>query len=139
MNLVLEGFARKSQHTKTLRMNEHSQKPNQKYYTNPFWDNPEMGLLRLPNIFCRQHSMKSIHSAPYIHLLKLLVERRNEAGLSQSQVAEKLGRPQSYVSKFERGERRLDVIEFLEVCRHLDTDAYALLRSVELVLTTRLE
>ena len=75
--------------------------------------------------------MKSIHSAPYVHLLELLVERRNAAGLTQSQVAERLGRPQSYVSKFERGERRLDVIEFLEVCRHLETDHYDLLRDVE--------
>ncbi|WP_321145051.1 helix-turn-helix domain-containing protein [Pseudomonas extremaustralis] len=75
--------------------------------------------------------MKSIHSAPYIHLLELLIERRNAAGLTQSQVADRLGRPQSFVSKFERGERRLDVIEFLEVCRHLETDPYELLRDLE--------
>ncbi|MDB1112690.1 helix-turn-helix domain-containing protein [Pseudomonas extremaustralis] len=75
--------------------------------------------------------MKSIHSAPYIHLLELLIERRNAAGLTQSQVADRLGRPQSFVSKFERGERRLDVIEFLEVCRHLEADPYELLRDLE--------
>lgn len=75
--------------------------------------------------------MKSIHSAPYIRLLELMVERRNSAGLTQSQVADRLGRPQSFVSKFERGERRLDVIEFLEVCRQLDTDPYQLLRDLE--------
>ena len=59
------------------------------------------------------------------------MDRRNRAGLTQSQVAEKLGRPQSYVSKFERGERRLDVIEFLEICRHLETDPYELLHELE--------
>lgn len=75
--------------------------------------------------------MKSIHTAPYIHMLELLVERRNAAGLTQSQVADRLGRPQSYVSKFERGERRLDVIEFLEVCRQLETDPFDLLRTLE--------
>lgn len=75
--------------------------------------------------------MKSIHSAPYIHLLKLLVDQRNAASLTQSQVAERLGRPQSYVSKFERGERRLDVIEFLEVCRCIETDPHELLRKVD--------
>jgi len=89
-----------------------------------------MGLLTLSNFF-RQFSMKSIHSGPYIHLLELLVDRRNAAGLTQSQVAERLGRPQSYVSKFERGERRLDVIEFLEVCRKLGTDPFEILRIVE--------
>jgi transcriptional regulator with XRE-family HTH domain len=75
--------------------------------------------------------MKSIHTAPYIRLLELLIDRRNSAGLTQAEVAERLGRPQSYVSKFERGERRLDVIEFLEVCRHLETDPHELLRSLE--------
>lgn len=75
--------------------------------------------------------MKSIHSVPYLRLLDLLIERRNAAGLTQWQVAEKLGRPQSYVSKFERGERRLDVIEFLEVCRQIGADPYEILRIVE--------
>lgn len=75
--------------------------------------------------------MKSIHTPPYVRLLELMVERRNAAGLTQSQVADRLGRPQSFVSKFERGERRLDVIEFLEVCRHLETDPYELLRDLE--------
>lgn len=75
--------------------------------------------------------MKSIRTQPYVRLLELLVERRNAAGLTQSQVADRLGRPQSFVSKFERGERRLDVIEFLEVCRQLETDPYQLLRDLE--------
>ena len=75
--------------------------------------------------------MKSTRSQPYVRLLELLVERRNAAGLTQSQVADRLGRPQSFISKFERGERRLDVIEFLEVCRQLETDPYQLLRDLE--------
>lgn len=75
--------------------------------------------------------MKSIRTQPYVRLLELLVERRNAAGLTQSQVADRLGRPQSFVSKFERGERRLDVIEFLEVCRQLETDPFEILRNVD--------
>ena len=75
--------------------------------------------------------MKSIHTEPYIYLLDLLVKLRSETGLTQSQVANRLNRPQSFVSKFERGERRLDVIEFLEVCRLLGGDPYELLRNVE--------
>lgn len=75
--------------------------------------------------------MKSIHSTPYLRLLDLLIEQRNAAGLTQWQVAEKLGRPQSYVSKFERGERRLDVVEFLGVCKQINADPYEILREVE--------
>jgi len=40
-----------------------------------------------------------------------------DAALTQAQVAEKLKRPQSFVSKYESGERQLDVIEFLGVCK----------------------
>ena len=42
---------------------------------------------------------------------------RKEAGLTQVILAGRLGRPQSFVSKYESGERRLDVVEFLEVAR----------------------
>jgi transcriptional regulator with XRE-family HTH domain len=42
------------------------------------------------------------------------------AQLTQVQVAERLGRPQSFVSKYESGERQLDVVEFVEVCEALD-------------------
>lgn len=75
--------------------------------------------------------MKSIHSNSYRYLLALLIECRKLKGVTQQQLSQKLDRPQSYVSKYERGERRLDVIEFLEVCRHLETDAYELLRTLE--------
>ena len=53
---------------------------------------------------------------------KILVEARRDAGLTQVALAKKLGRPQSFVSKFERGERRLDVTEFLDVARALGID-----------------
>lgn len=50
-------------------------------------------------------------SREYTHLLDELVVARQRAGLSQEELAAALGRPQSFVSKCERGERRLDVIE----------------------------
>ncbi len=58
---------------------------------------------------------RSLRSERHRQLRALLVERRKAAGLSQEALAERLGRPQSFVSKYETGERRLDVIEFLEV------------------------
>jgi len=53
---------------------------------------------------------------------KILFVARHNAGLTQVALAKKLGRPESFVSKFERGERRLDVVEFLEVARALSLD-----------------
>jgi len=52
----------------------------------------------------------------YDRLRKNLVQARRESGLSQQEVAARVGKPQSFVSKLESGERRLDVVEFLDVC-----------------------
>ena len=60
----------------------------------------------------------------------MLVETRTKAGLSQEALAKRLGRPQSYVSKFERGERRLDVIEFFEVMSALKADGFRFLKGL---------
>ncbi len=53
------------------------------------------------------------NSADYAAFLRRLRRARQDAGLSQSEVARRLGKPQSYVSKCESGERRVDVIELL--------------------------
>jgi transcriptional regulator with XRE-family HTH domain len=47
----------------------------------------------------------------------MLVAARRKADLNQEDVAAILGRQQSFVSKYERGERRLDVVEFVQICR----------------------
>lgn len=57
------------------------------------------------------------YSPRYGRFRELLREIRMEAGLTQVELAEKLGKPQSYVSKAELGERRLDFIETLDFCR----------------------
>jgi len=54
---------------------------------------------------------RSVYSEDYRKIIERLKKVRLEAGLSQQDVADKLGKPQSYVSKIESGERRLDVVE----------------------------
>jgi transcriptional regulator with XRE-family HTH domain len=49
--------------------------------------------------------------------LQRLRQARTEAGLTQNEVAKKLGRPQSFVSKIEAGERRVDAVELYELGR----------------------
>lgn len=51
--------------------------------------------------------------------LSLLRQMRVEAGLRQADLARRLGEPQSFVSRFESGERRLDVLELREICAAL--------------------
>lgn len=66
-----------------------------------------------------------MHSERYRVFRSLLVSAREAAGLSQVQVAERLGKPQSFVSKYERGDRRLDFTEFMELAEVLSIDASA--------------
>lgn len=61
--------------------------------------------------------MKTIHDQRYIEVIALLRKARERAGRTQSEVAQILGRPQSYVSKVETCERRIDVVELLQLCR----------------------
>ena len=53
----------------------------------------------------------SIYKKEYQTVIKRLKDARIESGLKQEEVASKLGKPQSYVSKIERGERRVDIAE----------------------------
>ena len=75
--------------------------------------------------------MNPLHSDTYQYLLTLLREARASAQLTQTELSQQLGKPQSFVSKYERGERRLDVIEFLEVAHRLGADPYVMLKKVE--------
>ncbi|MBK1785986.1 helix-turn-helix domain-containing protein [Prauserella cavernicola] len=70
---------------------------------------------------------KSIYSAEYQRLCQLLRDARHDAGLTQVQVASRLGVPQSFVSKYESGERRLDVVELRHVLEALEISIRILL------------
>lgn len=58
--------------------------------------------------------MSSVHTAAYQFLLGRLRQARQAAGMTQVELAARLGKRQAYVSRCELGERRLDVIELLE-------------------------
>lgn len=73
---------------------------------------------------------KSLYSKQYKNFLNQLKEARLKAGLKQSEVARMIKRPQSFVSKCESGERRVDVIEFIEFCKVYGTSPESLIRSL---------
>lgn len=74
---------------------------------------------------------KTLRSDAHAHLLSLLKRTRDEAGLTQAVVAERLGKPQSYVAKTEGGERRLDVVEFVALARALGAEPAALIAALD--------
>jgi len=65
---------------------------------------------------------KTIYSEQHKKLCELLIKARKDAGMTQQQLANKLDRPQSFIAKYEQGERRLDLIELMEVSKHLKFD-----------------
>jgi transcriptional regulator with XRE-family HTH domain len=73
---------------------------------------------------------KSLRTPRQKKLQGLLIGLRKSKNLTQAEVAERLGRPQSFVAKYEGGERRLDVVEFIEVAQALETDPCAMLRDL---------
>lgn len=74
---------------------------------------------------------KSVFSEQYERFKQLLIEARKKAGLTQVELAKRLYRPQSYVSKYERGERRLDVIEFLDVAEAIGIEPTEFLHELD--------
>jgi transcriptional regulator with XRE-family HTH domain len=71
---------------------------------------------------------KSLKSAEYARLIELLVAVRHGAGIRQHALAKKLGKPQSFIAKYEGGERRLDIVEFIAIARALGADPIKLFR-----------
>jgi transcriptional regulator with XRE-family HTH domain len=65
---------------------------------------------------------KSLKSPEYARLIAMLVAVRKTANIRQQALAKKLGKPQSFVAKYEGGERRIDLIEFITIVRALNGD-----------------
>jgi transcriptional regulator with XRE-family HTH domain len=73
---------------------------------------------------------KSLYTERWELLLATLKRLRNERGLTQAQLARRLGRPQSLVAKIEAGERKLDVCQFIDYMETLDADPAAVVRNL---------
>lgn len=77
--------------------------------------------------------MKSTHTEEYQQALAALISARKERQILQTDLAQRLGKPQSFVSKFECRERRLDIVEFIEVCRAMGANPVTVLRDAGLI------
>lgn len=73
---------------------------------------------------------KTVHSSEQAAFCALMVAARKQAGLTQHELARRLKRPQSFVAKYEGGERRMDVVEFVAIARAIGADPVKLLRDL---------
>jgi transcriptional regulator with XRE-family HTH domain len=71
------------------------------------------------------------HRSHYSAFLKVITSIRLSKKISQKQLAEKLGANQSFVSKFESGERRVDLLELRQICSALDISLLDFVRELE--------
>ena len=72
--------------------------------------------------------LKTIYQIRYSALIESLIASRKELDLTQLEVAQRLGKPQSYVAKIEGKDRKLDVVEFVELCEAIHQDPSELIR-----------
>ncbi len=73
---------------------------------------------------------KSVHSGGQLAFCEAMIAARKKAGLTQAQLASRLKRPQSFVAKYEGGERRIDVVEFISICQAIGDDPIKLFKLI---------
>ena len=74
---------------------------------------------------------KSIYTDEYALVLKLLIAARKESGVTQVELAERLGQTQSFVSKVERGDRRLDIVQLRTILLEFDVSLPGFVEQLE--------
>lgn len=98
--------------------------------SNPIWGTVNSGSIE---VMVRRlaHPVSSIRSDLYRRMIELLVQARKDAGVTQIELGKRIGQRQTFVSKFELGERRLDAAEFVSVCRAIEADPSKLIDEAE--------
>lgn len=82
---------------------------------------------------------KSVFSDAHKAVVEVLVTARKASGLRQADLASRLGKDQSYISNIERGQRRVDVLEFYALARAMRCDPAALYASLASQLPDKVE
>jgi transcriptional regulator with XRE-family HTH domain len=73
---------------------------------------------------------KTVFTGAHQHLVEVLKDARVESGLKQEELAAKVGKDQTFISIIERGQRRVDVLEFVALARAMGADPHALFLEV---------
>lgn len=73
---------------------------------------------------------RTLRSPGHLALMTALRQARLDAGLTQAELADRLERPQSFVAKYENGERKVEVVEFVQIVNAIGCDGHAVLDDV---------
>lgn len=73
---------------------------------------------------------KSLHSTRHVMIAKALADQRRSKGLSQTQVAKAMGRHQPFIANIESGQRRVDLVELLDIAAIIELDVPALMKKL---------
>lgn len=73
---------------------------------------------------------KTVFTGAHRHIVEVLVEARRQSGLTQAQLAAKVGKDQTFISLIERSQRRVDVLEFFTLAWAMGMDPMALFAEV---------
>lgn len=82
---------------------------------------------------------KSVFTGAHKHLVDVLIAARRRAGLTQAELAVRIGKDQKFVSLIERSQRRVDVIEFFAIAKALNVDPVRLYATVIKKLPDKVE
>ena len=80
---------------------------------------------------------KAWHTEEYMIVAKLLRQRRQKHALTQVDLAQRLGQSQSFISKIERGELRLDVVQLRQICQQIGCSFLAMMTELDKELGSR--
>jgi ribosome-binding protein aMBF1 (putative translation factor) len=94
-----------------------------------FWEFPLNGIFRLPP-YSSGGDMRTIHTTRQEKLCMLLRHARKKTGLTQEELAKRLGRYKTFVSKYESGERELTVVELIEITEVLEVDPLSIMKAI---------
>lgn len=73
---------------------------------------------------------RTLRSPGHLALMAALKQARLDAGLTQTELADRLERPQSFVAKYENGERKVEVVEFVQIVSAIGCSGHTILDKV---------
>lgn len=73
---------------------------------------------------------RTLRSPGHLALMAVLKQARLDAGLTQTELADRLKRPQSFVAKYENGERKVEVVEFVQIVKEIGCDGCEIIAAV---------
>ena len=73
---------------------------------------------------------KTLSSKAHAKLVRMLIDKREAAGMTQTELANRLGEYQSFVARLESGQRRIDVVELIEIGKALGFEASEFVKTV---------